>query len=226
VIDVLFRGERGRLRELIYNDALMVHWRDPSGWCPLHWAAFIGHEDMVRTLLDAGADYRAGHGRNRTVLDVAVSWAQVKVVSELMHDDVDWNLPGLEGMTPLHWAARFGRDSLIDKLVGKGADVNRRDERGRVPLHLAAGYGHLGAAVSLIAAGAQVNAADKSGQTPLHVAAGKGQTALVECFLINGGDANLVEKEKGLNPMRLAQLLGHKDTARVLKKHTRQQAKG
>lgn len=37
-------------------------------------------------------------------------------------------LPPLQnGVTTLHWAARFGQLSLIDKLVDKGADVNAKD---------------------------------------------------------------------------------------------------
>ncbi len=78
--------------------------------------------------------------------------------------------------TPLHTAARFGREDLAELLIAGGADVRARDEpAGYTALHLAARYGEIGAARVLIARGADVNAETRFGGTPLGEAAVSGQ---------------------------------------------------
>lgn len=217
--EICLAGDRSALRELTGQNPDLGGWQDLSGWGGLQWSAFSGHDDLVKALLETGADWRSGQGRTMTVMDAAVYYNYERVLNELTEAGADWNTAGLEGMTPLHWAARRNRELMIDKLVARGADVNRKDDKGRTPLHLAAMFGHLSTAVALIAQGAQVNVPDSSGQTPLHIAAGKGNTALVECLLINGADPNLVEKNQNLTPLKLAQQFGFKDTVKALKKH-------
>lgn len=219
LVEICLAGDRSKLRELTAEHPDLNQWQDLSGWNGLQWAAFAGHDDLVKALLETGADWRFGQGRTMTAMDAAVNYNFERVMNELTDAGADWNTAGLEGMTPLHWAARRNRELLIDKLVARKAEVDRKDDKGRTPLHVAAMQGHLNTAVSLIAQGAQANIPDNAGQTPLHIAAGKGNTALVECLLINGADPNLVEKNQSLTPLKLAQQLGHKETVRVLKKH-------
>jgi ankyrin repeat protein len=74
--------------------------------------------------------------------------------------------------TPLHIAARFGREDLAERLIGVGADVSAGDEpAGDTPLHVAARYGHVAVARVLMGGGADTSAANKHGRTPLHDAA-------------------------------------------------------
>ena len=44
--------------------------------------------------------------------------------------------------TPLHSAARFGREDLADLLIAAGANVEARNELDERPLHASATYGH------------------------------------------------------------------------------------
>ncbi|GMU53311.1 MAG: hypothetical protein AMXMBFR33_24570 [Candidatus Xenobia bacterium] len=223
LVDICLRGDRSELRELTARHPDLVRWKDVSGWGGLQWAAYAGHDDLVRALLETGADWRSGQGKTMTAMDVAVFWNFERVIKELIEAGADWNNPGLDGQAPLHWAARRNRELLIDKLVGLGADVDRRDDKGRTPLHWAALGGHLNTVVALIAKGAHTSVADNSGQTPLHMAAAKGYVALVECLLINGSDPNMVEKNQSLTPLKLAQQFGHKEVVRALKKHMKLQ---
>ncbi len=219
LVEICLSGDRSRLRSFTAEHPDLAQWQDVSGWGGLQWGAFAGHDDIVKALLETGADWRTGQGRTMTAMDAAAYYNFERVMTELTEVGADWNTPGLEGMAPLHWAARRNRELMIDKLVSKGAEVNRKDDKGRTPLHYAALQGHLNTVVALIAQQAQVNVPDSAGQTPLHIAAGKGNTALVECLLINGADANLVEKNQSLTPIKLAQQLGHKEAVKALKKH-------
>jgi hypothetical protein len=73
--------------------------------------------------------------------------------------------------TPLHIAARFGREDLAPVLLAAGADVNARDKHDDRPLHLAAEYGNADVVRVLLQRGADVNARGRMDRTPLHAAA-------------------------------------------------------
>jgi hypothetical protein len=38
------------------------------------------------------------------------------------------------GFTPLHYAARGGRNEIAELLISKGADVNAKNDEGKTPL--------------------------------------------------------------------------------------------
>jgi hypothetical protein len=80
--------------------------------------------------------------------------------------------------TPLHIAARFGRDDLAAILLSAGADPNARDKHGDRPLHLAAEAGYPGVVRLLLQRGANLEASGSMDRTALHAAAdGLGGTA-------------------------------------------------
>ncbi|ETS01173.1 ankyrin [Trichoderma reesei RUT C-30] len=47
------------------------------------------------------------------------------------------DVKGINGVSLLHEAARYGGVSYIEYLVDNGLDVNHTDESGRTPLHIA-----------------------------------------------------------------------------------------
>ena len=114
--------------------------------------------------------------------------------------------------TPLHSAARFGREDLADLLIAAGANVEARNELDERPLHASATYGHPTVAKLLLARGADVNARGQGGKTPLHNAAcGVGQPSDVEArievaklLLAAGADVNAREPGSGFMPLRCA----------------------
>ena len=114
--------------------------------------------------------------------------------------------------TPLHLAARFGREDLAGALVAAGADVEAQNELGDRPLHLSASYGHPSVAKLLLARGAAVAAGDRGGKTPLHAAAfGLGDQSRIDArievakLLIGAGaDVNARLPGSGFTPLRYA----------------------
>jgi ankyrin repeat protein len=113
--------------------------------------------------------------------------------------------------TPLHRAARFGREDLAEALVAAGADVEAQNENGEHPLHVAAAYGHPAVVKVLLAGHADVGARDRGGSTPLHAAAfGHGgwenldaRIEVAKLVLAAGADVNAREGG-GFTPLRYA----------------------
>jgi len=114
--------------------------------------------------------------------------------------------------TPLHLAARFGRDDLAAILLDGGADPNARDKRGDRPLHLAAEYGHAAVTRLLLRRGASVDAPGSMDRTPLHAAASglggtqdeAGRLLVANALIERGADVNARERGSGFTPLRYA----------------------
>lgn len=80
-------------------------------------------------------------------LIVAVEYGQtsdwVPAMCEfLISQKADVNAKGVQGMTPLHWAAAVGLKGVAELLVKKNADVNARNDGGETPLGFATDNGH------------------------------------------------------------------------------------
>jgi ankyrin repeat protein len=114
--------------------------------------------------------------------------------------------------TPLHLAARFGREELAAVLISGGANVEATNGRGERPLHAAAVYGRPAVARQLLARGADVDAQGPAGKTPLHIAAsgaGLGSDVaahvdLARSLLDGGADVNARQPGNGFTPLRYA----------------------
>src|SRR6185436_822674 len=128
-------------------------WR---GQTPLMWAAAQGHPDLMRALIEAGADVNA-----RSTI---IAWERQRT-SEPRDK---WLPPG--GLTPMLFAAREGCVDCVKVLVSSGADPNIVDPDQYSALVLALINGHFDVAGALIDAGANLDMQDKVGRTALWAA--------------------------------------------------------
>jgi len=137
----------------------------------LQEAVLRGQPDVVRMLLEAGADPAMSTPQGSTLLHDAALKGHTEIVSLLLDRGAPVNLANSTGATPLHDAALAGQAAVARLLLARGADVNARErQRGATPLHLAASWGRCQVLAVLLENGADLNSRDHRGQTPLAAA--------------------------------------------------------
>ena len=99
---------------------------DRGGWTPLYMAVYYARNDIVRILVDAGANPNAS-GDTETVLCNATYYARVESVGILVEAGADVNAncgyasEERSDWTPLYVATYLGRSSMVKILVDAGA---------------------------------------------------------------------------------------------------------
>jgi len=159
---------------------------------PLVDAARRGEVELVRSMLDDGADVNAAQGDGLTALHASAERGHVEIARLLIAAGADLDAETRIGhYTPLHLAGRGGHGHVVLALAEAGADVSRATSNtGVTPLHLAASaVGGEPAVATLLDHGAAVSAREASaGQTPLMFAAAYDRAAAVRELLSRGAD--------------------------------------
>lgn len=100
-------------------------------------AASHGHADMVKMLLQAGADISATNKRGFTSLHVAARCNRAATVSTLLQAGAYCNAVCSKGRTSLHWAVDANALDAVTLLLEVGAEADTADNDGYTPMDLA-----------------------------------------------------------------------------------------
>jgi len=137
-------GEKEKVEQfLTANPELVNTDKNWYGMTPLHVAARYGRLEIVKLLLDRGADINAGDkrgmtGSQQTPLYAALSANQFEVEKYLLEKGADVNSANSHGKTPLHLAATHRDVRTVRLLLDHGANVLAQDSDKKIPFDLAA----------------------------------------------------------------------------------------
>ncbi|MCI4371987.1 MAG: ankyrin repeat domain-containing protein [Thermoplasmata archaeon] len=146
-------GNARRLKTILGQSRVRVNEANPEGFTPLGLAAFFGHVDAVKALLELGADVNRKEPSRfaNTALDAAVSGDHAEVVRVLLAAGGNPNVRSEANYTPLHKAAAHGNPEIVRLLLDHGADPKAIRDGGNTPLADAKENGH-SAVVELLTA--------------------------------------------------------------------------
>lgn len=142
-----------------------------------HIAALNGKHELLKLLLEAGADLRLGIS---SPLRQAASFGRLECVILLLRHGADIHEVNAIDMTALHAACLGGHTEIVRLLLSSGAKIEARSKLGLTPLHCAAMNGMVEVVEVLLQAGANKRVRDLLGKTPLEDARDKGHSEIVK----------------------------------------------
>jgi ankyrin repeat protein len=176
--------------------------RMSEGETALIIASTEGHTEIVRLLIEKGADIKAIDTFDRTALIMAAASGWTEIVKILLENGADINAKDDTGDTALMWAVN--QPETIKLLLENGADVNAKEIfQGETALMMATTHGQIEVVKLLLEKGANINEKNFKGGTSLMLAAGRGETEIVELLLERGAEVNARDKN-GLTALQSA----------------------
>ncbi|KAG1664676.1 Kinase D-interacting substrate [Nymphon striatum] len=161
-----------------------------NGQTVLTMAAELGKLEIVKELINHGADVNAEDNDNWTALLIAAKEGHNKVVSLLLERGAEIEHKDMNGWTALLWVSYKGHLSTAKILLHYFANVNAHGQYNLSSLAWASGRNRLSLVQELLAYGAKVNQADKYGTTPLVWACRKGSLEVVNELLKAGANVD------------------------------------
>lgn len=162
----------------------------------LHCAAFQGRDDLVKSLLEIGANPNQLDSEGRTPLQVAI--ASKRLSSALLLIDfekTDPNAKSSDGNSALHWSVHYDCAQCVPALAKRGVDLEYSNGTLFTPLKLSVKEDKPELVKALLAAGAKPNG-DTYDVSALSYAVQLNSLKAMDALIANGVDINAVSVGK------------------------------
>src|SRR6266850_1177135 len=211
LLDAVRKGDHKAVRALLENGADVNAKESRGGQTALMWAVANKYPEIVKLLVEHGANVRARSKGDFTPLLFAAQQGDVESGRLLLEAGADVNENRKKDrMTALMVAAAGGNNEFSVLLLDKGANPHLIDEIGYTALHYAASdEKRVELVKALLAHGANPNARttrdaprtnnsgiSSKGATPLFLAASLGSVGTVRALLAGGSDPFVTTDEK------------------------------
>ncbi|XP_046555562.1 serine/threonine-protein phosphatase 6 regulatory ankyrin repeat subunit A-like [Haliotis rubra] len=166
-----------------------VNYRCKYGQTPMMCAVSSGQKEVFDLLVSRKADINLRDDNNNSLLHSACQPDNTSILENLL-SQLDINIPGQHGWTPVMKAAVNGRKDVYDLLVKENADLKLKDDNGNNLLHLACHGGNVSIVKNLLPQ-FDINSRGGNGWTPVMYAVVSGHDILFHLLVSQGVDLSL-----------------------------------
>ncbi|XP_072904374.1 ankyrin repeat and death domain-containing protein 1B-like isoform X2 [Hemitrygon akajei] len=200
----------------LLNHNARVDIKDKHGMDAFLLAAWFGHLNILKLLVEKGVDRKSTNEEGLNALHCAAQNNKTKVVEYIVNDlQLDLNKPTEKGKMPYHLAAENGHLEMVEALRKLNYNTQKKDKEGNTPLHLAAWNGHVTVLTVLLSEGNLINEENEEGETAFYLAAVGGHHECVTSLLGAGSDTNILPKSN-TSPLHVAAERGDHSLASML----------
>jgi len=184
-------GDLTLVRSMIEGDKSLLESKIDTYFTPLNLASYEGKLDIVKYLLEKGADINTKDREGSTPLQNAAARGWLDIAKLLVEKGSNVNYRDDNDVTSLHFACMSGNLDLVKYLVEKGADINAVSKIGRKPAVEGVFSGNIEIIRYMESKGADMkNLEAGTGNTALHIATGRGNIDIIKYFISKGYDVN------------------------------------
>jgi ankyrin repeat protein len=204
-----YNGDLGTVKRLVNENPGLVNSRNPNGRFPLEMAAQTGQTEIVRFLLERGADVHMNRSGATALHMAALYGGKTELIILLLENGADMNARTANGDTPLNLAVLGKQKAIAELLLDKRAEINLENQNFTRLLNIAASGGIGRIADIALKHEIDFSFRTETGNTLLHSAAEGGMAELTELLLSKGlsvETANIY----GQTPLHIAARSGHK----------------
>ena len=124
IIEAAMTGNLAKVKELVAADPEIVNLKDENGRTPLHWACRGVHPEVLKYLVEKGADVNALDKNGIAPLHSLATRGHLEGIRFLLDNKADANIKTPNKDTPLNYAVNGGFKETIDLLLDRGADFD------------------------------------------------------------------------------------------------------
>ena len=179
-----------RVKTLVEKNPELVNSKDESGKTPLFWACSAVSEEIIKHLIEKGADINARDRVASIPLHYLAYNGDREIVNYLIEKGADVNAKHGLGRTALFSAAGGNYPENVELIISKGANVNEPDFLGNTALHIVSESGKIDGVKILLENGADLNIKNTAGESAVFSAAKSGQIEVMKFLISEGADIN------------------------------------
>ena len=187
--DAAANGELDVVKKIVEQDPRLVNQDDEHEWRPIFHAGLRRHYDVVKYLIDCGADLAAHDGyaihyagevpNNKEVVSLLITYGGLDAHAE----------PSSEAARQFIYAVFLANVQRVNAMLRDNPTlVHERYARGDTALHHAARNGDQEIVEQLVGSGADVNGTSDHAHFPLYCAAGHGHVETTQYLVEHGAD--------------------------------------
>ena len=187
--DASSSGDLEAIKKILGQDPGQVNQDDQYEWRPIFHAGLRRHYDVVKYLIDSGADLAAHDGYvihyagqvkdNKEIISLLVTYGALDAHTQ----------PSSELARQFIYAVFLANSERVNAMLRDDPElVQERYARGDTALHHAARNGDLEIVRQLVSSGADVNATTDNNHFPLYCAAGHGHVETTQYLVDEGAD--------------------------------------